>query len=281
MSIHPQTHIGLVSLAVSDLGRALRFYQHNIGLTLHQQEGDEAYLGVGNDDLLHLKELPGATAVTRATGLYHFALLVPSRLALAKTLKHLIETQTPLGGFSDHHVSEAIYLSDPDGNGIEIYRDRPREEWQVKNGVLQIVTAPLDIDDVLRELNGSESWDGLAPGTKMGHIHLQVSHLRQAEAFYTKVLGFDFVARYGRAASFVSAGGYHHHIGMNTWAGTGASPRPATAVGLRWYSLQLPNQAALAEILQRLQEAGTAVSQDESGYFLQDPSQITIRLRAS
>lgn len=281
MSIHPQTHIGLVSLAVSDLGRALRFYQHNIGLTLHQQEGDEAYLGVGNDDLLHLKELPGATAVPRAAGLYHFALLVPSRLALAKTLKHLIETQTPLGGFSDHHVSEAIYLSDPDGNGIEIYRDRPREEWQVKNGILQIVTAPLDIDDVLRELNGSETWDGLAPGTKMGHIHLQVSHLRQAEAFYTKVLGFDFVARYGRAASFVSAGGYHHHIGMNTWAGTGASPRPATAVGLRWYSLQLPNQAALAEILQRLQESGTAVSQDESGYFLQDPSQITIRLRAS
>lgn len=281
MSIHPQTHIGLVSLAVSDLGRALRFYQHNIGLTLHQQEGDEAYLGIGNDDLLHLKELPGATAVPRAAGLYHFALLVPSRLALAKTLKHLIETQTPLGGFSDHHVSEAIYLSDPDGNGIEIYRDRPREEWQVKNGILQIVTAPLDIDDVLRELNGSETWDGLAPGTKMGHIHLQVSHLRQAEAFYTKVLGFDFVARYGRAASFVSAGGYHHHIGMNTWAGTGASPRPATAVGLRWYSLQLPNQAALAEILQRLQEAGTAVSQDESGYFLQDPSQITIRLNAS
>ncbi len=276
-----QTHIGTVALTVTNLARSLSFYQYNIGLKLHRQDGDTAWLGTGGSDLLELKELPGATAVPRATGLYHFALLIPSRLELAKTLKHLVETETPLGGFSDHEVSEAIYLSDPDGNGIEIYRDRPREEWEVKDGTLQIVTSPMDIDGVLAELSGGETWDGLHPDTVMGHIHLQVAHLRPSEAFYTNVLGFDFIARYGTAASFVSAGGYHHHIGMNTWAGVGVPPRPADAVGLRWYTIQLPTPAALEEVVARVRESGTAVTQNDAGAFLQDPSQITVRLIAA
>ncbi|NKQ37444.1 MAG: VOC family protein [Chloroflexi bacterium] len=280
-TLPPQTHIGTVALAVANLERSLSFYQHNIGLKLHRQEEDTAWLGVGGPDLLELQELPGATAVPRATGLYHFALLTPSRLELAKILKHLIETETRLGGFSDHHVSEAIYLSDPDGNGIEIYRDRPREEWEVKDGVLQIVTAPLDIDGILAELSGAETWDGLHPDTVMGHIHLQAAHLRPTEAFYTNVLGFDFIARYGTVASFVSAGGYHHHIGMNTWAGVGAPPRPENAVGLRWYTIQLPTQTALEEVAARVRESGTAVTQNDAAYFLQDPSRITIRLAAA
>ncbi len=274
----PQTQIGTVALAVANLERSLTFYQRNIGLKLHRQSGDTAWLGVGGPDLLALQELPGATAAPRATGLYHFALLTPSRRELAKTLKHLIETETPLGGFSDHQVSEAIYLADPDGNGIEIYRDRSRAEWEVKNGVLQIVTSPLDVEAVLAELDGTETWHGLHPKTKMGHIHLQVAHLRPSEAFYTDVLGFDFIARYGTAASFVSAGGYHHHIGMNTWAGVGQPPRPADATGLRWYTIQLPTQAALEEVAARVRETGTAVRQTESGTFFQDPSQINIRL---
>ena len=274
----PQTQIGTVALAVANLERSLTFYQRNIGLKLHRQSGDTAWLGVGGPDLLALQELPGATAAPRATGLYHFALLTPSRRELAKTLKHLIETETPLGGFSDHQVSEAIYLADPDGNGIEIYRDRSRAEWEVKNGVLQIVTSPLDVEAVLAELDGTETWRGLHPETKMGHIHLQVAHLRPSEAFYTDVLGFDFIARYGTAASFVSAGGYHHHIGMNTWAGVGQPPRPADATGLRWYTIQLPTQAALEEVAARVRETGTAVRQTESGTFFQDPSQINIRL---
>ncbi len=285
MNIHPDTKIGAVHLTVSDFGRSLPYYQHNIGLKLHRLEGDVAYLGAGGRDLLALKELRSALYPQRVTGLYHFAILVPSRLELALTLKHLIETETRIGGASDHLVSEALYLSDPDGNGIEIYRDRPRHEWPLLGGQIQMDTKQFDVESVLGELHGLTvhgrdlTWNGLHPDTTIGHIHLHVSHLPEAEAFYTQVLGFDLIMHYGPSAAFVSAGGYHHHIGLNTWAGVGAPPPPPGSVGLDWYEIVLPDEEALAATAVRLQNAHIPTEQHDNGLFLRDPAQNGIVLR--
>ena len=278
-AIHPQTQIGLVSLTVADFGRSLPYYQDNIGLSLLRQDGNVVQLGVGKRPLLELFEQPDATLPRGTTGLYHFALLVPSRLELAKTFKNLVDTDTPLGGFSDHSVSEAIYLSDPDGNGIEIYRDRPPEAWPRENGRLQMNTQPLDLQSLMGELNGrSPQWHGLHPDTKMGHVHLHIRDLDEAEQFYCDILGFERIMRYGAAAGFVSAGGYHHHIGLNTWAGQGAPPPPADAAGLRYFQIKLPTQTALDAIAQRLQAHNIATEPCDNGLFLHDPSQNGILL---
>lgn len=282
--IHPKTQIGLVSLTVADFGQSLPYYTHNIGLKLLNQDGNIAIFGTEERPLLELIEQPGATLPRGTTGLYHFALLVPSRLELARTFKNLVDTETPLGGFSDHSVSEAIYLSDPDGNGIEIYRDRQREEWPMQNGRLQMNTLPLDLQSLIGELNGqSRQWHGLHDGTQMGHIHLHIRDVDEAEAFYCDILGFDRIMRYGPSASFVSAGGYHHHIGLNTWAGKGASPPPADAAGLRYYEIILPSQTARDSIEQRLEENNVSYEQKDGSLALQDPSKnhVLLKLQAS
>jgi catechol 2,3-dioxygenase len=279
-AIHPNTQIGLVSLTVADFGRSLPYYIQNIGLKLLSREDNVALLGAAERPLLELVEKPGATLPRGTTGLYHFALLVPSRLELAKTFKNLVDTETPLGGFSDHSVSEAIYLSDPDGNGIEIYRDRPRDEWPWQNGRLQMNTLPLDLQSLMGELNGrSPQWQGIHDGTKMGHIHLHIRNVDEAEQFYCDILGFDRIMRYGPSAGFVSAGGYHHHIGLNTWAGAGAPPPPATAAGLRSYQIILPSQTALDVVVQRLKENALAHEPQDSGIALQDPSKNNLLLK--
>jgi len=278
-SIHPDTTIGAVALAVADLGRSLAYYQEVIGLRLHRQEAGTAYLGVGGPDLLILTEKPGARAVRGTSGLYHFAILTPSRLDLAKSLRRLAETGTRIGGFADHAVSEAIYLSDPDGNGIEIYRDRPREAWPYRDGQLQMTTEALDVEGVLAELEGKAwSWNGLHPDTTIGHIHLHVGDLEAAEAFYTQVLGFDLITRYGPSAGFVSAGGYHHHIGFNTWAGVGAPLPPADAAGLRWYEIRLPNAAEVEKVVGRVRQAGLPVDEQGDGFLARDPAENGIVL---
>jgi len=286
MNINPNTRIGIVSLTVSDFKRSLPYYQQQIGLKLLSQEGENASLGAGGQVLLRLQERPEAALNApsvrsrRTTGLYHFAILVPSRLELARTLRHLVDTETQIGGASDHLVSEALYLSDPDGNGIEIYRDRPRDEWPSVNGQIQMDTQPFDVQSVLGELNDDDSvWDGLHPGTTIGHIHLHVSHLAAAESFYTQALGFDLIMNYGPSAAFVSAGGYHHHIGLNTWAGVGAPPPPPGSVGLNWYEILLPNEQALADTAVRLQNANVPTEPVENGLFLRDPAQNGIVLR--
>jgi catechol 2,3-dioxygenase len=285
MSIHPDTTIGAVYLTVADLSRSLTFYQENIGLRLLRQEDGLAYLGARPDSpLLVLQERPGARPAQRVTGLYHFAILVPSRLHLARSLQQLAETQTPLQGFSDHLVSEAIYLADPDGNGIEIYRDRPRSDWYDADGNFLLGNAPLDLDGLMAEAAGdNEPWHGLPPDTVMGHIHLHVAHIPPAEQFYINVLGFDLMARYGPTASFISAGGYHHHIAFNTWAGVGApQPGPDTA-GLRWYEIHLPAAAALAEVAERIRSAGWPLEERPAGLFVRDPAQngILLTVRSS
>lgn len=270
-----ETKIGLVALTVSDLDRSLRFYINALGFALIQREDRSALLGCGGEALLELVELPGARPKPpRTTGLYHFAILVPSRLDLARSLRHLAETRWPLQGASDHLVSEALYLADPDGNGIEIYRDRPRAEWPILGGQVQMATDPLDIDGVLGELaEDGRPWEGLQVGTTIGHIHLNVADLRQAEEFYCGVLGFDVMQSGYPGALFISAGGYHHHLGLNIWAGAGAPPQPSGTAGLRHYSVSLPDPSSLASLLDRLSRARLFVEPLHDGWLVRDPSQ--------
>ena len=279
-AIHPKTQIGVVSLTVADFERSLPYYRRSIGLKLLSRDANIAVLGTAERPLLELVEKPGATVPRGHTGLYHFALLVPSRLELAKTFKNLVDTETPLGGFSDHSVSEAIYLSDPDGNGIEIYRDRRREEWPMQNGRLQMNTLPLDLQSLVGELNGqSREWHGLHDGTKMGHIHLHIRDVDEAEEFYCDILGFERMMRYGPSAGFVSAGGYHHHIGLNTWAGKGAPPPPEGSAGLRYFQILLPSQDALTAVEQSLKAHNVSYEQQVGSVALQDPSKNSLLLK--
>jgi catechol 2,3-dioxygenase len=198
---------------------------------------------------------------------------VPSRVELARSLRRLVEAQTLLQGFADHGVSESVYLADPDGNGIEIYRDRPRSEWPFVAGQLQMRVDPLDVDKVLTELVGDEDRGArLADGTRMGHIHLHVARLADAEAFYVGILGFDLMQRFGDSALFLSAGGYHHHIGLNTWAGVGAPPPPPGAIGLRHFVVRVPDEPALGRLVTRITAAGIPIEDHAGGLLIRDPS---------
>jgi catechol 2,3-dioxygenase len=275
------TRIGTVALSVADLRRSLAYYQHDIGLALLNQRGDQATLGVGSTALLQLHEIPGAQLVRRATGLYHFALRVPTRRDLARMLRHFGERGTRISGAADHLFSEALYLSDPDGHGIEIYSDRPRDFWYDAQGNLRVASDPLDLRDILRELDGDEALsEGLPAGTDMGHIHLQVANIRDAERFYVDVLGFERMIGMP-TASFVSAGGYHHHIGMNTWAGIGVHFPPEGAARLLNYEVILPGQHALSAVIDRIREAGVSLTEDPEGWVVRDPSHNRILLRRS
>ena len=268
-----RTHIGAVSLTVADLARSLRFCGDVLGLRPVERSDGSVLLAAGATPLLYLAELPGAQPKpSRATGLYHFAILLPGRPDLARWLRHVLESGWPLQGWSDHGVSEAIYLADPDGNGIEVYRDRPRGEWPLANGELQMVTEPLDAQGLLALADGAEPWQAMPAGATMGHVHLHVASIPQAQAFYCDLLGFDLMQRYGPSALFVSAGGYHHHVGLNTWAGVGALPAPAGSAGLRYFTLVLPDETALAAVVASARQAGTAVDAQADGWHLRDPS---------
>lgn len=277
--IHPDIQMGTVHLTVADLARSLAYYQDGIGLGLNWQENGRAALGAGGRDLLVLNEQPGARPSRGHTGLYHFALLVPSRRELARTLQHLVEAGVRISGASDHAVSEALYLTDPDGHGIEIYRDRARREWRYVNGSLSMDTRPLDVQGVMGELSGGvPPWEQIHPQTRIGHMHLHISRLDEAIHFYNQVIGFDFVAGYGDSAGFVSAGGYHHHLGLNTWAGVGAPPPPDKA-RLLWYEIHLPDEASLAELAKHIQAQNIPLEAHEDGYCLHDPAGNGLVLR--
>lgn len=280
--IHPQTEIGLVQLKISNMETSLRFYQEVIGLKLIRREGAIAELSVdGVNPLLILEENPlfQKQRSRRTSGLYHFAILLPDRQSLGIALRNLIRHQIPVGQ-GDHLVSEALYLDDPDGNGIEIYADRPRDTWKRdEHGGIIMTTDPVDVSGLMAISEGL-SWQGLPAGTKIGHIHLHVGDLQVAEHFYCEVIGFDRITTYGDQALFISAGGYHHHIGLNTWAGKGAPPAPEQAAGLRYYSIHIPDGASLQEILTRLETEGTAFAklEDQQGIALKDPFGNGIKL---
>jgi catechol 2,3-dioxygenase len=272
--IDPDTALGPVRLTVSDLDRSRVFYERAIGLRTTELEDGTLGLGVpGGPALLELRGDSSAPRLNRrAPGLYHLAILVPTRLDLAFALARLVQARWPLDGASDHMVSEALYLSDPDGNGIEIYRDRPRAEWRRDGDQLQMATLPLDLDDIVGQLHGAPELQAEVPvGTRIGHVHLQVSDLSEAEAFYHGVLGFDVMVRGYPGALFVSAGGYHHHIGLNTWHSAGSAPAPAGSVGLRSFTIELPDERELAAVLARLEAAGIATEQPAGGLLVRDP----------
>jgi catechol 2,3-dioxygenase len=275
VAIHPDTSIGTVRLTVSDLDRARGFYERVLGLRSRDEADGTLALGVPAErPLLELRGDSSAPRLDRrATGLYHFAVLMPSRVELAFALARLAQAGWSLDGASDHLVSEALYLSDPDGNGIEIYRDRPREEWRRVDGQLAMSTLPLDLRSVLAEIGDASSVPAEAPPeATIGHVHLQVSDISEAEEFYNGVLGFDVIVRGYPGALFVSAGGYHHHIGLNTWHSRGAGPPPAGAVGLRSFEVALPDDDELQRVLARVRAAGIEIAQEPHGSLVRDPS---------
>jgi len=278
--IDPAASIGWVHLTISDLERSVRFYESHLGFAVHRQDGRTACLGAGGPDLLVLSQCETAPRVRGTTGLYHFAILVPTRADLARSLRRLVATETVLQGAADHGVSEALYLADPDGNGIEIYRDRPRAEWPYAGGQLRMGADPIDLDELLTEKASVPDRAGLATGTVIGHVHLHVARLDDAERFYVGAIGFQLMQRYGPSALFVSAGGYHHHIGLNTWAGVGAPPPPPGAIGLRHFVVQLPSESAVEQVASRARAAGIAIEPLDDGLLVRDPAKNAIVLRA-
>jgi catechol 2,3-dioxygenase len=280
-TIHPDTEIGRVHLKVSNLERSIQFYREVVGFEVLRQERHRAELTAAGEShpLLVLEEIPNAVIPARrgTTGLYHFAILVPTRADLGLSLRNLAEFGIHIGQ-GDHLVSEALYISDPDNNGIEIYADRPRETWTYnEQGQVQMATDPIEWQSLLDEA-GDQVWSGLQKGTKIGHIHLHIDDLHTAKRFYCELLGFEVMAQMADSALFVAAGGYHHHIGLNTWAGVGARPAPEDAVGLRYYTIIIPNMSELKAILTRLEDAGIYAVQQDAGWLVKDFAQNHILL---
>jgi catechol 2,3-dioxygenase len=287
--IHPATRPGHVSLTVADLDRQVEFYREVIGLKLHWRDGATAGLGAGNEDLLRLTEVRSARRYRGTTGLYHFAILLPNRRELARAIGRLFTLRYP-NYPTDHIMTKTTYLDDPEGNNIELYAESPEDgtmtivngipEARRADGTLSDGREPLDVEALFRELTTEDQLDEpMPPDTKMGHFHLYVADLDKSMHFYHDVLGFDNM---GLARSFrmgmVSAGGYHHHVGFNTWVGEGAPPPPPDALGMRYFSFILPNKTELEHVLERVQRAGIATEQTAEGILVHDPSRNALLL---
>lgn len=271
----PNVYVREVSIKVKNLEKSLDFYQNMIGFKVLEKKAGKAILTTNEKTPILTLEQPEDVVPkpARTAGLYHFAILLPTRADLSVFLRHLLETGYPLGA-ADHYVSEALYLNDPDGNGIEVYRDRSADEWTWNNGLVDMATEQLDANGILAESNAE--WTGLPEDTLMGHIHLHVNDLKKAEEFYVKGLGFQVVSYYPQAV-FLSTGGYHHHIAINTWQGSGAQAPPKNSVGLNWYSLVYPDEAARENAVQQLQKIGAEVKKEADYYVAADPAGNQIR----
>jgi catechol 2,3-dioxygenase len=265
--------VGAVHLSVADLDRSLDYYRTQIGLSILERSERSAVLGAGTRDLLHLAEEPGARPADGYAGLYHFALLVPQRIHLAAWLAHAARDRVGLTGMSDHFVSEALYLRDPDGHGIEIYWDRPRAGWEGRVSE-NLTTMPLDTDSILNELDDPETapFDGLPDGTVMGHLHLRVTSIEPTVGFYRDVLGFALMAQLGSMAAFLAAGGYHHHVGANTWESAGRPAAPPGHATLRHATILLPDAGERDNVVSRVEHAGIPVEELEGDPLVRDPS---------
>jgi len=276
------TRLGPVQLTVADVDRSVAFYQSALGLRVHEHDVSRARLGTGGEDLLVLVEEPGAQPARRTSGLYHFALLVPEREDLARWLVHAARERVPLTGLSDHFVSEAIYLRDPDEHGIEIYWDRPREVWDGQVAQ-RMTTLPLDTDSIVATLGAdpmSAPFEGLAAGTIMGHVHLRVAELASTIGFYRDVLGFGLMAALGPQAAFLSAGGYHHHLGANTWESAGRGQAPPGSATLRHATVVLPDAQARDDLAAAVADSGQDPDAAEDGVVVRDPSGNALLLTA-
>jgi catechol 2,3-dioxygenase len=265
--------LGAVHLVVADLERSLGWYQRALGLRIT----GEGALGDGVETLVHLHEDPEAHPAGRHAGLYHYALLFPGREELARAALRLAVAETPVQGMSDHGTHEAIYLPDPDGNGIELAADRPRERWP--SDAYAGGPAPLDLDSLLATVEGETPGAAVADGLRVGHMHLHVGDVDEALAFYRDVLGFELQANIGTAA-FVSAGGYHHHLAFNVWKGRGVGPAPPHTVGLRHWTLQLPHADDVADVRARVEAAGFEVDPVERGFRVRDPWRIAVEVES-
>ena len=292
MSLPPDARIGAVELTVMDLANQLRFYEGVLGAKVLSRDATSADLGCVEAAsaetgrgvrhvLVKLVEDPkAAPRPWRSTGLYHMAIVLPTRADLGRLIEHLVRKKWPLQGASDHDVSEALYLADAEGNGIEVYADRPRAEWTRLQDRIQMGVAPMDVDAVIAE-GGGAPWTGMPEGTRVGHVHLQVADVPAAEAFYRDAIGFDVQARMGDAASFLSAGGYHHHVGLNSWQSRGAAPPPPHSTGLREFEIVVPDAKAVEAVAARLHERGIAHDHDEKGVLsTRDPSGNVVRVTA-
>jgi catechol 2,3-dioxygenase len=283
-SLHPATGIGHISLKVADLENQLAFYQQAMGFKLHWREANKAGLGSGNADLLRLTEEPGLKRYRGVTGLYHVAYLFPNRRELAIAMARLFALKYP-NAPTDHIMTKTTYLDDLEGNGIELYCESPEDgTWTIKDGNFDARRKdgswsdgrePLDVNALFSHIKEEDRLDApVSPETKIGHIHLHVHDINEAVDFYHGVIGFDIMGiSKGIGMAFVSAGGYHHHIGLNTWQGRGAPPPPTDALGLRHFTVDLPDQRALDEVVARVEKAGIPANQTEDGLLLYDPSQ--------
>ena len=279
-SLPASLRLGPVHLTVTDLDRSARFYEQAIGLDVHRRADGETALGTGAQDLVVLVEEPGARPAGRHAGLYHFALLHPSRLELARAAQRLIAGGTPISGASDHKVSEAIYLPDPDGNGIELAADRSREHWgDLGDPTALGGPAPLDLQGLLALAGDAEPPDSASDGLAVGHLHLHVGDVDRALAFWRDLIGFDVMTRFPSAA-FIAAGGYHHHLGLNTWRGEGVPPAPGGTVGLRHWTIQLEQAAQVAEVRDRLVAGGAEIEELPAGFLARDPYGNAVRFVA-
>jgi len=263
--------LGSVELSVGDLKRSVNFHQNVLGLRVLETGNGTARLGAGQRTLLILHERPGAPPAPRSTpGLYHFALLLPSRADLARWVKHAAAQGVRVGQ-ADHLVSEAFYLTDPDGHGIEVYRDRPRDAWAWQGSEVQMASDPIDIQGLLSEPGADEPWTGAPNGTVMGHVHLRVTDVPATEAFYAGTLGFDVAARWP-GALFVSVGGYHHHFGLNAWHSQGGASAPAGSAKLERVHVILPDANAVQTVAERLARAAHAFTREDDALNVRDPS---------
>ena len=275
--------LGPTHLTVSDVDGSIAFYERSLGLQLHSRDGLTAAMGAGGEDLVVLTGRPGAALGGRHAGLYHFALLYDSREELARAITRLAASRTRIEGASDHGVSEAIYLRDPDDNGIELYVDRPRSEWPPPRRPgerIEISTIALDMQALMRTVEGEPVRELAGPGLRTGHLHLHVGDIQRALGFYRDVLGFEVMANIGSAA-FVSAGGYHHHLGFNVWLGSDVKPRPPASAGLRHWTVLLRTASEVDEVRARVQAAGLPTEEHAGGFVVRDPWQTAVAFAVS
>ncbi len=271
--------LGAAHLRVTDLERATSFYTDVIGLQARTSDQATAHLGAGANDLIVLHADPEARRHSRHAGLYHVALLYPTREELARAAQRILESRAPIDGASDHGTHEAIYLPDPDGNGLELAWDRAPEEWPNLADITAIAPKPLDMGGLFNIVSGREAVRDADSGTQVGHVHLHVGDLAESLAFYRDALGFDLITEIDTAA-FVSAGGYHHHLAFNTWQGRGAPPAPEGAIGLVHWTVELPGDSDVATTRERLAAAGYETSDIVGGFQAEDPSGNAVRVLA-